>query len=271
MKKRPFQTELYGKTLRQKKVAAFTLTERFYPPFFKTPVHSHESALFCLVLRGNYTESFGRRERICAPSTALFHASQDPHAEHFHDRGGHSFIVEINSQWMARIRREIKFPDITADFPGGRLPRLGMKLYREFQHLDSLSPLIIEGLMLEITGETARMNSKPSNDRKPDWLKRVESYLLERFAEPFSLDEVARFVGVHPVHLAQSYRKFNRITVGHRLRSIRLENARRLLIQTRKPISEIALETGFSDQSHLTRLFKREYGLTPHRYRKNFG
>lgn len=262
-------SNLFGESLKGRKVAAFTLTERFYPPFFKTPEHAHENALFCLVLKGNYTETYGSKRRECLPSTALFHACYDPHAEYFHADGGHSFIVEIEQNWIEKVREQINFPNITVDFRNGNLPFLGAKLYREFQKFDTVSPMIIEGLMLEITGETARRIFEKKH-LKPVWMTRVENYLHERFAENFSLDEIADFVEIHPVHLSQTFRKFHQTTVGNYLRRLRLENARRELAETKKSLTEIALGNGFSDQSHLTRLFKREFGATPHRYRQDF-
>lgn len=261
-------SNLFGESLKREKVAAFTLSERFYPPFFKTPEHAHENALFCLVLKGNYTETYGRKRRECVPSTALFHASDDPHAEHFHAQGGHSFIVEINQNWIRKIREQMNFPNVTIDFRSGNLPYLGAKLYREFQKFDAFSPLIVEGLMLEITGETARQIFSRKHHR-PLWLKRVENYLHERFTESFSLDELASFAEIHPVHLAQTFRKFHQTTIGDYLRRLRLKNALRHLSETNKTLAEIAFDNGFADQSHFTRLFKREFGTTPNRYRRN--
>lgn len=262
-------SNLFGESLKREQVSAFTLTERFYPPFFKTPPHAHENALFCLVLKGNYTETYGRHERECVPLTALFHASDDPHAEHFHERGGHSFIVEIEQNWIRNIRQQIDFPNVTADFKDGHLPKLGARLYREFQRFDTVSPMIIEGLMLEITGETARRTFEKKH-HKPVWLKKAEHYLQDRFAETFSLTEIADFVEIHPIHLAQTFRKFHQTTIGNYLRQIRLENARRELCETKKTLTEIAFDNGFSDQSHFSRLFKREFGTTPTEYRQNF-
>lgn len=269
MKQPAISTDLFGESLNSRTVSAFTLSERSYPPFFKTPAHSHENALFCLVLKGDYTESFGHSQRECGPRTALFHASYDPHAEHFHANGGHSFIVEIERPWIEQVREEFHFPSVTSDFRAGALPALGARLYREFRAFDAVSPLIVEGLMLEIAGETAR-NAASSGPRKPRWLVRTEDYLNDRFTEPFSLPEVARIAAVHPVHLAQTFRRFNQTTVGGYLRRLRVERARRELSETSVPIARIAVDCGFSDQSHLTRAFRREFGLTPQRFRDLF-
>jgi len=129
--------------------------------------------------------------------------------------------------------------------------------------------MIIEGLMLEITAETARQTFESKN-RIPVWLKKVEDLLQQRYNEQISLTEIAAFVRVHPVHLAQSFRKYRQTTVGNYLREIRLERARRELIETNKTLAEISLNNGFCDQSHLSRLFKQKFGATPHAYRQSF-
>lgn len=268
MKQKVSKTTLFGKSLQKQIVSAFTLTERCYPPLFKTPSHSHEKALFCLVVKGSYTETFGNKSLLCLPTTFLFHAVDFPHAEQYHQNGGHAFIIEIEKSWLARIRQQVKFPVFSVDFKNGVLPQLGTKIYREFLRFDSLSPIIIEGVMLEIAGETARQTFEKSNFT-PLWLKKVENLLLERFTENLTLAEIAEFAKIHPVHLAQTFRKFHRITIGQFLRQTRLQNAQRQLHHTRKSISEIAFENGFSDQSHFSRLFKQNFGVTPNRYRQN--
>ena len=261
------KTKLFGESLQRQKVSAFTLSERFYSPFFSTPKHAHDNALFCLVLKGSYTETYGRKRLDCLPSTLLFHAGDFPHAENYHDQGGHSFIVEIEKIWLANIRDQINFPTFSIDFKNGNLPQLGAKLYQEFRRFDALSPMIIEGLMLEIAGETARQTFEKKN-QIPMWLKKVEALLLDRFNEQISLNEIAEFVNIHPVHLAQSFRKFRQTTIGNYLREIRLENAKKDLIETNQTLSEISFNNGFSDQSHFSRLFKQKFGVTPSQFRK---
>ncbi len=262
------KTNLFGESLQQQKVSAFTLTERFYSPFFKTPSHSHEKSLFCLVIKGSYTETYGNRSLLCSPSNFLFHAGDYPHAEHYHQSGGHSLIVEIEKDWLTEIQTHFNFPTVSVDFKNGNLPQLGAKLYQEFQRFDSLSPLIIEGVMLEIAGETARQ-AVAQNGTSPLWLKRVETLLKERFNESLSLSEIAEFAQVHPIHLAQTFRKIHRITIGQFLRHLRLEKAHEQLLKTRRSLAEIAFENGFSDQSHFSRLFKQKFGSPPSQYRQD--
>ena len=73
--------------------------------------------------------------------------------------------------------------------------------------------------------------------------------------------------GVAPATLARSYRSAFRITVGERIRQLRIERAVRDLLESEEPLSSVALRAGFYDQSHFTNLFRRRFGVTPAQYR----
>ena len=94
--------------------------------------------------------------------------------------------------------------------------------------------------------------------------------MQESFKEQISLAEIAEFIQIHPVHLAQTFRRFRHTTIGNYLRELRLQNAQKELLETKKSLSEIAMDNGFSDQSHLSRLFKQKTGVSPKEYRQKF-
>ncbi|MFN7928105.1 MAG: AraC family transcriptional regulator [Blastocatellia bacterium] len=257
----------YGETLRTRKVASFELSERVYSPGYQTPKHTHKQALFCYVMQGHYTESYGGKTRECESSTLLFHPPGELHAEYFHESGGRSFIVEIAPEWLARVREQMPVAERSADFHGGVFELLARKLYREFTHEDCASALIIEGVMLEMFGETTRWCTSPTVPGSPRWLQQAKDLLHGHFAENLTLAEIAQQVGVHPVHLAQTFRKSYQCTVGEYVRKLRIEYACHELTATDKSIVDIALSAGFCDQSHFTRTFKRTVGAAPSQYR----
>ncbi len=259
----------YGEALRSRKVGGFELSERVYPPGFRTPKHTHKRALFCFVMAGNYTETYGGRMLECKSSALLFHPPGELHAEHFHDAGGRSFIIEMEPGWLAQIRKQLAVADNSADFRGGVFELLARKLYREFAQLDSASPLIIEGLMMEMLGETVRRSPAPERHSPPRWLQQARELLHARFTENLTLAEVARNVGVHPVHLAQTFHKTYECTIGDYVRRLRIEYACHELAASARPIVDIALAAGFCDQSHFTRTFKRAIGAAPSQYRES--
>jgi AraC family transcriptional regulator len=79
---------------------------------------------------------------------------------------------------------------------------------------------------------------------------------------------IAAALGVHPIHLTRAFRLHFRMTPGDYLRRCRLEKAAALLAGTSTPLVEVALASGFCDQSHLTRAFRRSYRTTPGAYRE---
>jgi AraC family transcriptional regulator len=261
---------LYGDTLRSSKLASFELSERVYSPHFETPRHSHKRALICFVIQGEYTEIYGSRTRECKASSLLFHPAGELHAESFHDSGGRSFIVEVEPLWLERVREDSGIQEELIDLSGRELEALASRLYREFGEMDAASPLVIEGLMLEIIGEAWRRFPRGACKRTPRWLSQARELLSERFAERLKLSDVAKTVGIHPVHLAQTFHKTYNCTMGDYVRQRRIEYARRKLAGSEMPIVDVALTAGFCDQSHFTRTFKRCTGVPPSRYRESF-
>lgn len=259
----------YGETLRSRKVAGFELSERVYPPWYQTPEHTHKQALFCFVMQGNYTETYGGKTRECSSSTLLYHPPGELHAEHFHGAGGRSFIIEIASGWLTQVRQELTVADNHSGFQGGVFEALARKLYREFDQLDGAAPLIIEGLMMEMLGETMRHGATKERQGSPRWLQQAKDLLHARFTENLTLADIAQNVGIHPVHLAQTFHKTYQCTVGDYVRKLRIEYACHELAASGKPIVDIALAAGFCDQSHFTRTLKRAIGATPSQYRES--
>jgi AraC family transcriptional regulator len=98
-------------------------------------------------------------------------------------------------------------------------------------------------------------------------MRRLRDSIERDFRSPWSLTALAREAGVHPVHLARTFRRIQGCTLGDYVRHLRLEWARRQLSGTDRPIAEVALSCGFADQSHFTRAFRAGYDMTPAAFR----
>jgi AraC-like DNA-binding protein len=91
----------------------------------------------------------------------------------------------------------------------------------------------------------------------------IAEYIDSRLSENVSLDAMAEMAGLSVFHFARAFRQSFGIPPHGYLLSRRIERAHYLLRQTELSLSEIALATGFSDQSHLARCFRRLTGMTP--------
>lgn len=261
---------LYGEQLRSCRVADFTLAESFYPLGLKTPIHRHEHALLCLIRRGAYTETCRTGIRTHQQSTVFFLPPEEEHLSNFHSTEVRIFRVEVDPQRLECIREHSKILDRPANFNGGLLTGLATRLYREFLQIDETSPLAIEGLVLEIIAEASR-RSRPTSERQaPRWLKQARELIHARFSEKLTLAEIAQSVGVHPIYLASEFRRCYLSTVGEYVREMRIEYACRELSTSDSSLVDIALQAGFADQSHFSKVFKRLTSLTPSQYQANF-
>lgn len=258
------------KTKKVRHLANFELAESFYQPNLRMPGHAHERAHISVVLSGTYTEQYNRREdRFARPSMLVLHPPDEKHAVVFHNQGARIFSIKIKPRWLAGVRQFSRILDDPLDFNGGLPSALAARIYREFQRMDKYSALVVEGLILEMIAETSR--EAASKERKiPRWLEQVRESFHARFAENIGLSDITKTAGVHPIHLAREFRRFYQCTMGEYVRRLRVASACEEISNSETPLSEIALKSGFYDQSHLTNTFKQLTGMTPAQYRAVF-
>jgi AraC family transcriptional regulator len=189
------------------------------------------------------------------------------HADRFGEAGGQIFGIELGTAWPERLSPRQRPLERPAAFEG-LCTGLARKLHREFRLDDLASPLIIEGLVLEILGEACRPALSAGERRAPHWLRQARDILHARFAQPPGLVQVADEVGVHPLHLARVFRRTYGCSVGEYVRRLRVEFGCRELARGSLSLVEIALEAGFCDQSQFCRAFKQHVGITPSQFRR---
>src|SRR5688572_25095967 len=249
--------QFYGSVPDKRSVGSSILSEIVHPNAVDVPEHSHELAYFTLVLGGAYTERFGPQVRDHDPMSVLWHRAGISHKDRIGDSGARCFTVEIKHERMETLAQ---YSPVPIDFAetGTSVVWLAARLFREFKNWNQDSDLIAEGLTLEMLGHAAR-SGLACEGRRPKWLSAISDRLNDQFLDNISTGELADGAGVHPVHMASVFRRFYGQTVGEYVQQLRVAHASRMLIRGR-PLAEIAYESGFTDQSHFNRLFKRHTG-----------
>jgi AraC family transcriptional regulator len=256
-----------GQTLRTRELPDYSLAETVYPAGWEMPRHEHDAAYFSLVLQGGYDESYGARSRSCQPASLVFHPPGEDHAVVFHQERVRIFRVQVKTPFLARVRECTTILDSPSAFDGGATAQLATRLYHEAQARDAVAPLAIEALVLEVLTAAARQQETTTDARLPIWLARARDLLHEYCHDEWTLSEVARTVGVHPIYLARIFRQHFHCSVGEYVRRLRIEHACQQMMKTEASLVEIAHAVGFYDQSHFTRTFKRITGMTPAEFR----
>jgi AraC family transcriptional regulator len=257
-----------GEVLRWCEFSGLTVGEIRYPAGCERPKHRHERACFHFLLQGGFAERRGTQAIHCNPFSLSFQPRGFEHSYRAAtETVSHGFTIELSENWLARLQEHSVMLDVPVNSVGGFALSLMTRLYSEFCSMQSGSLLAIEALALEIAVETSRRNKIAAERSPPAWLKKVSDLLNDQFAESLSLSHIAAEVGVHPVHLARTFRQFHHCTVGEYLRRIRVEFACGKVIHSDSTLVEIALAAGFSDQSQFCHTFKRTVGMTPTEFR----
>jgi AraC family transcriptional regulator len=261
------QGDFHGKTLTSREVAGFVLREMVHKPGVSIPKHFHKCAHVAFVLRGAFTERCERRTLECRPLSVSFLAPGITHSDDFGNEV-HCLLVDIAPHRLEHLRDALPLDD-PIFLNGGVSAWLMMRLYNEARQTDEASSLAVEGLALEILAELSRQRTPVSQPKSPRWLEQARELIQAQFPETLTHDAMANAVGVHPVHLANVFRQHYKCTIGEYVRRLRIEHACRELSASDASLVEIALASGFSDQSHFSKVFKRLAGMTPTQFRTN--
>jgi AraC-like DNA-binding protein len=101
----------------------------------------------------------------------------------------------------------------------------------------------------------------------PRAMRRVREFIEGHLEENISIQALANIAGLSMYHFARAFKQSEGMTPHDYLIQRRVQRTKDLLAETDLPLSEIALASGFSDQSHCARRFREHVGVTPSSYR----
>jgi AraC-like DNA-binding protein len=123
-----------------------------------------------------------------------------------------------------------------------------------------------EHLLLEVF---ERYISQKRSTKTPAWVFEIKDLIQDHIDTSITLKELSKGLDINPAYLSREFSKhFDNLSFGEYIRTQRIEKAIEYLNTSRYSLTEIAYLTGFSDQSHFTRIFKKHTGKNPSEYRK---
>lgn len=253
-----------GHRLNQVEVAGLRVNHASYSAESTTPPHVHPHGDLCVPLAGNYEERW--RGDACAIEVGMtvLKPAETWHANRFGREDSTCLNIEFSSvAWDEIVGDGAKAHRIFSD-PG--LIRIARELEGEMRAPDRWSSLAAEGLVLSLVATALRVERKTRPGPEP-WLEAVRDRLHAEFASNLRMDELAAEAGVHPSHLARRFRRRFGRSVGGYVRDLRIAAALEGLSREDASMGDVALGAGFSDQSHMGRVLRRETGMTPGQWR----
>jgi PAS domain S-box-containing protein len=128
----------------------------------------------------------------------------------------------------------------------------------------------IDGNFAGLVGVTHDLRGANTSLQPYRTMEPVIRYIMEHFAEPVHARDLAEVAGTSLPRFTRRFKREFQVTPGRYIAMVRLNVACRLLASNRKPIAEIALESGFYDHSFFTKQFVKYKGMTPKEFRTRF-
>ncbi|GAA3837391.1 AraC family transcriptional regulator [Streptomyces phyllanthi] len=235
------------------------------------PMHVHDAWTLLIVDDGAVRYDLDRHEHGTPDGTVTLLPPHVPHnGEPVTEEGFRKRVLYLEPGVLGTslIGAAVDGPDLRDPLLGLRVGQLHTALARPGDELEAESRLVLVRERLQ-----AHLRPRPVHGPRPDGrplARRLRELLDERVTRGVTLEEAGAFVHAHPAHLVRAFSAAFGIAPHQYLMSRRVERARRLLLAGQPP-SEVATLTGFYDQAHLTRHFKRLVGVPPGRFARTPG
>jgi AraC-like DNA-binding protein len=236
------------------------------------PRHIHEEYCIGIMLRGAETHTCRGASYKAFPGSLMLLNADEAHSNR--SVKTEYRVIHILPKMLRRIAVEVVGRRLASPYfinPILEDPlafRLLLNLHLKLeQHASTLEQ---ESRFISTIGWLIKRESKTAAPLQPlgKETRRIElirEHLKSHYAENVSLSQLAALADLSPFHLLRVFRNQTGVPPHEYQTQVRIIHARRL-IQSGRSISAAALETGFFDQSHFSRNFKRIFGLTPGRY-----
>jgi AraC family transcriptional regulator len=259
--------QFYGKVAQRWAAGSVVVNRLEHREARALPGHAHQAGFVSLMLEGQYRETAGFLQFGYQPFSCVYHP---PGMEH-RDEIGATGVTLLTFEFKPELLDEIDFCGINArpiiDLSGSKPAWELMDLYRRIC-AHGTSDLDLESRAVSLAFSIVRSSARVPRDLRS--LRYACEYVHAHFDENLTLAQVARAAGVHPVYLGHIFRQEFGETLGEYLNRVRVHAAAERLANSELPLSTIALDFGFYDQSHFTRIFRHFTGATPGAFRAGY-
>lgn len=243
------------------------------------PLHWHSKLEFNLVFKGQINGRIGGKS-VCVKADDIFFVNSNE----LHETDAVTGDIIAVTVLLSRSLLEEYFSDIDDyyfDFSDNQIVKNEIKelilrcaaIFEEKKEFYELELSIVLRQLCLVLIRKCRKKRETQNINKFQLknmtnIKRAIAFMEDNYETPFTLDDIAKEIGMSPTYFSRFFKKTTGETFYSYLNRIRLYYAENDLVNSDSSITEIALNNGFANVKSFIEMFKRDYGVTPHKYRK---
>ncbi len=243
-------------------------------------LHTHETLTITAIEYG-IQEIFNRNDRntISKGKIAVINPNESHYGKNIGTKNYGGYVLYIDIAFCKKLQLEL-FEEIEEFVQVDSNIIDNLELYEEF--LDMCKLLLSETYLIEKEialidfmykiflnyCNTSKIKLELETKSEVQYAKRIQDYLDENYLKDITLNDIASVIKLSHFYLLKVFKNKFGIPPHSYLLNKRVHRAKELLTN-KMPIAEIAVESGFFDQSHLTRSFKRVFSITPKEYQDN--
>jgi len=232
-------------------------------PTSRFPLHEHSVPCIFVLISGSYREWVGSREFEHRPFQPAALSVPPKHRDEIGPKGALFLVLQPENAVATGWPRRQAAPALLS----GSISLAAARLASEWRR-GAATPFLVEELAFEIFALAAGGFSEERRSA-PNWLRDCVDRLHSEFDRHFTVGELAEGLGIEPARLSTAFRRRYGRPMGEYLNEIRIGHACQALSRTKASLAELAVETGFHDQSHFTRVFSSIVGCSPARFRRS--
>lgn len=235
---------------------------RSYAAGLSQSAHAHADTTITLVVRGALEERVGRRAQLAGPMSVVVKPAGTEHANRFGPTGTTTLQATLSADDVVRLDPERRLLGRWRWVQSPAAARAMIELLRRAAGRAAPAGGHAQGaedLLRELLAALDPPVDPPAH-APPAWLGEARASLERGEA---SIRALAGRLDLHPVHLACAFRRHHGMGPSEYRRRARIRRAATLLVDSDRPLVEIAYECGFADQAHMTRALRRLLGETP--------
>lgn len=237
-------------------------------PRHEVHTHTHDEAHLLVLHRGAYLSTARGMPAICKEPVVLLNPPGTHHRDCFHSLDDARFLtVSLDSALWTQATAGAALPAHAMRLPALALPG-AYRLWRRLIDFDDTSALTIEAEVQALLARSAGVGEPSADASRSGWMARARARLQDDVGNVPGIAELAREAGLHPVYFARAFRRAYGCSPGDYLRQRRVELAISGLCGGTRPLSEVAGNCGFVDQSHMSHALQRAIGLSPLQLRR---